>query len=64
MEASGPLTGKTGVGLIVWVVVWVILHSMYRNRSANFDRVMPWARILILLGFLGTFPPFFEAFAQ
>ncbi|MGH2397511.1 MAG: hypothetical protein ACRDFW_11110 [bacterium] len=61
---AGPLTGKTGVGIIVWLVAWVTLHSMYKNRSANFDRVMLWASILILLGFLGTFPPFFEAFAH
>lgn len=60
---AGPLTGKTGVGVIVWLIAWVILHSMYRNRSAKFDRVMLWAWILIFLGFLGTFPPFFEAFA-
>lgn len=61
---SGPLTGKTGVGIIVWLVAWVILHSMYKNRTVNFDRIMLWAWILIFLGFLGTFPPFFEAFAH
>lgn len=61
---AGPLTGKTGVGIIVWLVAWVVLHSMYKNRGVSFDRIMLWAWILIFLGFLGTFPPFFEAFAH
>jgi len=60
---AGPLTGKTGVGVILWLVAWVILHAAYKNREIDFDRAMRWAWILILLGFLGTFPPFFEAFA-
>lgn len=60
---AGPLTGKTGVGVILWLVAWVILHAAYKNSEVDFGRAMRWAWILILLGFLGTFPPFFEAFA-
>ena len=60
---AGPLTGKTGVGVTLWLVAWVILHAAYKNREVDFGRAMRWAWILILLGFLGTFPPFFEAFA-
>lgn len=60
---AGPLTGKTGVGVTLWLVAWVVLHTMYKNREVDLSRAMRWAWILILLGFLGTFPPFFEAFA-
>lgn len=60
---AGPLTGKTGLGVIVWIIAWVILHSMYKNRDVKFNRLMLWTWILVVLGFLGTFPPFFEAFA-
>jgi hypothetical protein len=60
---AGSLTGKTGVGVILWLVAWVILHAMYKNRDVEFNRSMLWTWILVALGFLGTFPPFFEAFA-
>jgi len=60
---AGPLTGKTGVGVIVWLAAWIVLHARDKNRDVQFSRSMRWAWILIALGFLGTFPPFFEAFA-
>jgi hypothetical protein len=60
---AGPLSGKTGVGIIVWLVAWVVLHAMYKQRDVALARPLLWTWILIALGFLGTFPPFFEAFA-
>jgi hypothetical protein len=60
---AGPLTGKTGVGVIVWLVAWIVLHAVHKNRDMEIDGALRWAWILIALGFLGTFPPFFEAFA-
>jgi len=60
---SGPLSGKTGVGIIVWLVVWVALVSVWRGRNVNIGRVLTWTALLLVLGFLGTFPPVFEAFA-
>jgi hypothetical protein len=60
---AGPLSGKTGVGIIVWLVAWVVLHAMYKQRDVALARPLLCTWILIALGFLGTFPPFFEAFA-
>ena len=60
----GPLSGKTGVGVIIWLIAWVVLHSMYRGRDAEFGKIMRWSWILILLGFLLTFPPAFELIAE
>lgn len=59
---AGPLSGKTGVGVIVWLVAWIVLHSMWRGREANLGRAFTWAIVLIAAGFLLTFPPVFEAF--
>ncbi len=58
---SGPLSGKTGVGLIAWLLAWIILHSAWRAREANLGRAFMWAIVLIAAGFLLTFPPVFEA---
>lgn len=59
---SGSLTGKTGVGIIVWLVSWVILNSQWKERDVNLKSVLNWTAILLVLGFLLVFPPFFEIF--
>lgn len=60
---SGPLSGKTGVGIIVWLVAWIALATVWRGRDVNVGRVLTWTFVLLFLGFVGTFPPVFEAFA-
>ncbi|GIK37495.1 MAG: hypothetical protein BroJett011_13280 [Chloroflexota bacterium] len=60
---AGPLTGKTGVGVIVWLVSWVILHSMWKDKDVAFAKSFTVTLILIALGFLLTFPPIFTLFA-
>jgi hypothetical protein len=59
----GPLSGKTILATVVFVIAWVVLHFMWRER----DRILRSATIafvvLTLLGLLGTFPIFFQAFA-
>lgn len=58
----GPLSGKTTAAVIVWLVAWGILHGLWKSEEVNFRKVFTAALILIGLGLLGTFPPFFEAF--
>ncbi|MBI3760846.1 MAG: hypothetical protein HY260_03160 [Chloroflexi bacterium] len=59
----GPLSGKTGVGVIVFFVSWIVLHVIYRGKNVDFARFATIALILLGLGLLGTFPPFFDLFA-
>ena len=61
--AVGPLTGKSGVGVIVWLVVWPILHAVWRDKEVNFDALYIVSLVLIALGWLLTFPPVFEGFS-
>ncbi len=63
-NAVGALSGKTGVGVLTWLVAWGGLHSAWKNKPINFGRAFTWALVLIALGFLLTFPPVFEAFAE
>lgn len=60
---AGPLTGKTGVGVIAWLVSWAILHSLWRGKELSFQGISLLALVLIAVGWIGTFPPVFEAFA-
>jgi len=59
---AGPLSGKTGVGVIAWLVSWAILHTIWKDKEMDFNKVFMVTLILIGLGFILTFPPVFEAF--
>jgi hypothetical protein len=59
----GPLSGKTIMTVIVWLVSWAILHAVYRNRTAGIGRALTIALVLIGFGVLLTFPTFFQLFA-
>src|SRR5262249_17995780 len=61
-DSVGPLSGKTGVGIIAFVLAWVIAHFTLRNKDVNLKAYVIAAAILTFLGFLGTFPPFFDLF--
>lgn len=58
----GPLSGKTIAEVVVWLIAWAVLHVMWKDKQVNFNAVMTTTLILIALGFLGTFPIFFELF--
>ena len=59
----GPLSGKTVVGVVAYLLSWAVLHWAWKDRDLDFDRVIWVALVLIALGFLFTFPPFFVLFA-
>ena len=58
----GPLSGKTTVAIVIWILSWMILHSSWKNKQVSFAGVFTASLILIILGLLGTFPPFFDLF--
>ena len=62
--AVGPLIGKTGVGVIVWLIVWPVLHVIWREKEVNFNAIYTAALLLIALAWVFTFPPVFEAFSH
>ena len=59
---AGPLTGKTGVGVIAWLVSWIVLHTLWKDEDVALVRVLVVTLVLLALGLLMTFPPVFEAF--
>lgn len=61
-DPVGPLSGKTGVGILAWVIAWDVLYLIWRKREVNLPRIVAWTFALIALGLLLTFPPIFEAF--
>jgi hypothetical protein len=59
----GPLSGKTLVAIIAWLAAWAVLGLAWRRRDVVFRTVVIASAVLIGLGFLGTFPSFFDKFA-
>ncbi len=60
---TGPLTGKIIFEVLVWAIAWVVLDSLWGDRQVNFKFAFAATLILIALGFLGTFPIFFNVVA-
>ncbi|MDQ7842249.1 MAG: hypothetical protein QN141_04370 [Armatimonadota bacterium] len=58
----GPLSGKSTLAVIVWLAAWIVLGSVWRRKEVRFAPAFLWTLILLGLGLLLTFPPFFEAF--
>src|SRR6266545_536161 len=48
-DRVGPLSGKTIMTVIVWLVSWAVLHVMYRNRVYETRRAFMIALVLIAL---------------
>jgi len=59
----GPLSGKTSVAVIIWLVLWVVFNQLWKNKETQFGKIASIATVLLLFGFLLTFPPFFDLFA-
>jgi hypothetical protein len=60
---AGPLTGKTLTAVIVFAASWIGLHLAIGRKNVEFTRYAVIALVLLGLGLLGTFPPFFDLFA-
>jgi hypothetical protein len=62
-DGVGPLSGKTVYAVAVWIVAWVVLHFVYRDKAVESRKALSLSLILIAIGVVGTFPIFFQLFA-
>ena len=61
-ERVGDLAGVTTIATIVFFAAWIGLALAWRRANPPLARVAAVAGLLIALGLLGTFPPFFNLF--
>lgn len=61
---GGPLIGKAGMGVIVWLVSWALLSLLWAKKEVKVKKLIIYAFALLFLGFLFSFPPFFDMFAS
>jgi len=62
-DRVGPLSGKTIVAVAVYFGALLVFALIWRRRELALKPVLIAAVVLLALGFLGTFPTFFQAFA-
>jgi hypothetical protein len=62
VKPVGALSGKTTIGVIVWLVTWVVLGYLWKDKDVAFGKIVIAAFVFLALGLLFTFPPFFLLF--
>ena len=60
----GPLSGKTIMAVVAYLVSWAILAPLMWKRNFAWNTILIITAVLIAAGFIGTFPKFFEQFAS
>ena len=61
-KPTGPLSGVTTVAIVLWLVSWLVLALLWRNRDVRLAPITTLAFVLLGLSFLLTFPPFADLF--
>ncbi|TWF81766.1 hypothetical protein FHX44_117711 [Pseudonocardia hierapolitana] len=57
--AVGPLSGKAVVAVVIYLLAWAALFLACRRRTMPFAAVLRVTAVLIGIGVVGTFPPFY-----
>jgi hypothetical protein len=60
----GPLSGKTLIAVIVFAASWGFLHLALRRKEPAQRLIYFLTGLLVVGGFLFTFPKFFDLFAS
>jgi hypothetical protein len=58
----GPLSGKSILGTLGFFIAWGILAAVWKGKEVNFNRVATIAFVLLAVGLVTTFPPFWHLF--
>ena len=61
---GGPLTGISTLAVVAWLIAWLVYDRLWRQKQVRFTPVFLVTLVLILLGVIGTFPPFSTLFSH
>ena len=59
----GSLSGRTIIPVVLWMVTWLGMDFIWKDKELDFTKVVIWTRILLIIGLLGTFPLFYRLFS-
>jgi hypothetical protein len=60
IKPVGDLSGKSIVSVVLWIAAWAILGGAWKGKEIPIARCLVVAGVLLVLGLVFTFPPFFE----
>lgn len=63
-ERVGPLSGKTSLGVIAFVLSWGGLYAGLRERDLPWRPLVVATVVLLAIAVVFTYPPFFTSFAS
>lgn len=58
----GALAGKSSVTIIIFLLAWAVLGLLWRRQEMRFGRIAVISFVLLAVGLIGTFPPFWLLF--
>lgn len=59
----GPLSGKVTFSGLAFVIAWAVLSPVLWKKNLPWMPALVIGGALLAVGFIGTFPKFFELFA-
>jgi hypothetical protein len=59
---TGPLSGKTTVAVVIWLVAWFVLSKLWHNKTVAMNSVNLASFVLLAIGFLFTAPTVWALF--
>jgi len=62
-DRVGPLSGKTTVASVAWLVSWMLLAAIWWKREVPLGAVVALTAVLVIVGNVLMFPPVFERLA-
>ncbi len=63
-DPVGPLSGKTTLAVVAYVVSWFVLSQLYAKKSLDFGLAIKTTFVLVGLGIVLSFPPVFLLLAS
>ena len=63
-DPVGPLSGKVVLTIIFWLCAWIIFHVAWKKKDVHERALIFYVVILLVVAFVGTFPPFYGLFTR
>ena len=57
---AGGLSGRSTMGVVVWLVAWGVLHARWRGRAIASGPVFGATLLLVAAAIVAMFPPLWE----
>ena len=54
---AGGASGRTALSVVIWLIVWAVLHNTWKKREIQPGRIASATVTLIVLGLILAFPP-------